>query len=360
MRGAQRATTITQRLLAFSRKQPLDPKPLNVNKFLNGLLDFLRRSLGETVALDIFGADGLWQVEADPIQLEAAILNLAVNARDAMSEGGKLTITTSNALLDEDYCRHHDELVAGQYVRIAVSDTGTGMPKDILERVFEPFFTTKVAGQGTGLGLSQVYGFVKQSNGHIQIDSEPGEGTIVKIYLPRLLREIGEDRVPEKEVPPDSAQTILLVEDDHDVRAYVVEILRELHYRVLEAHDAESAVTIVDRNDVKVDLLLTDVVLPGMNGRQLAEALKVRQPGIKVLFMSGYSRDTIVHEGRLDPGVELMQKPLTQDVLEEKIRAILDSALWLKEKLDLDHVEGLSKSASAAKDTAAPAIRYAG
>ncbi len=360
MRGAQRATTITQRLLAFSRKQPLDPKPLNVNKFLNGLLDFLRRSLGETVALDIFGADGLWQVEADPIQLEAAILNLAVNARDAMSEGGKLTITTSNALLDEDYCRHHDELVAGQYVRIAVSDTGTGMPKDILERVFEPFFTTKVAGQGTGLGLSQVYGFVKQSNGHIQIDSEPGEGTIVKIYLPRLLREIGEDQVPEKEVPPDSAQTILLVEDDHDVRAYVVEILRELHYRVLEAHDAESAVTIVDRNDVKVDLLLTDVVLPGMNGRQLAEALKVRQTGIKVLFMSGYSRDTIVHEGRLDPGVELMQKPLTQDVLEEKIRAILDSALWLKEKLDLDHVEGLSKSASAAKATAAPDIRYAG
>ena len=327
MRGAQRATTITQRLLAFSRKQPLDPKPLDINKFLNGLSDFLRRSLGETVALDIVGADGLWQVEADPTQLEAAILNLAVNARDAMFEGGKLTIATSNSFLDEDYCRHHEELVAGQYVQIAVSDTGTGMSKDILERAFEPFFTTKVAGQGTGLGLSQVYGFVKQSSGHIQIDSEPGEGTTVKIYLPRLLGEIGNDQRQEREVAAaDVARTILLVEDDHDVRAYVVEILRELHYRVLEAHDADSALGIVDRNDVQVDLLLTDVVLPGMNGRQLAEELRVRQPGIRVLFMSGYSRDAIVHEGRLDPGVELMQKPLTQEVLEEKIRAILDSA----------------------------------
>jgi signal transduction histidine kinase len=329
MRGAQRATTITQRLLAFSRKQPLDPKPLNINKFLNGLSDFLRRSLGETVALEIFETDGLWQVEADPVQLEAAILNLAVNARDAMPEGGKLTIATSNSFLDENYCRHHEELVAGQYVQIAVSDTGRGMSKDILERVFDPFFTTKVAGQGTGLGLSQVYGFVKQSSGHIQIDSEPGEGTTVKIYLPRLLGEIGDDRTQEREVVAAGvAQTILLVEDDHDVRAYVVEILRELHYRVLEAHDADSALGIVDRNDVQVDLLLTDVVLPGMNGRQLAEELRVRQPGIRVLFMSGYSRDAIVREGRLDPGVELMQKPLTQEVLEGKIRAILDSARW--------------------------------
>jgi signal transduction histidine kinase/FixJ family two-component response regulator len=359
MRGAQRATTITQRLLAFSRKQPLDPKPLDINKFLNGLSDFLRRSLGETVALDIVGADGLWQVEADPIQLEAAILNLAVNARDAMFEGGKLTIATSNSFLDEDYCRHHEELVAGQYVQIAVSDTGTGMSKDILVRVFEPFFTTKVAGQGTGLGLSQVYGFVKQSSGHIQIDSEPGEGTTVKIYLPRLLGEIRDDQTHEREAAAaDVAQTILLVEDDHDVRAYVVEILRELHYRVLEAHDADSALGIVDRNDVQVDLLLTDVVLPGMNGRQLAEELKVRQPGIRVLFMSGYSRDALVHEGRLDSGVELMQKPVTQEVLENKIRTILDSAVWPrpqpKEKLGLEPFEELTKRASAAKATAGP------
>jgi len=333
MRGAQRATTITQRLLAFSRKQPLDPKPLNINKFLKGLSDFLRRSLGETLALDIVGADGLLQVEVDPIQLEAAILNLAVNARDAMSEGGKLTITTSNSFLDEDYCRDLEELVPGQYVLIAVSDTGTGMPKDILERVFEPFFTTKAAGQGTGLGLSQVYGFVKQSSGHIQIDSEPGEGTTVKIYLPRLFGEIGDDQTPEKKVAADVAQTILLVEDDHDVRAYVVEILRELHYRVLEAHDADAALAIVDRNDIQVDLLLTDVVLPGMNGRQLAEALKVRQPGIRVLFLSGYSQDDLVHDGRLDPGVELMQKPLSHEVLAEKIRTILDSARWPNEEM---------------------------
>jgi signal transduction histidine kinase/CheY-like chemotaxis protein len=326
MRGAQRATTITQRLLAFSRKQPLDPKLLSINTLLNGLTDFLRRSLGETVALDIVVAEGLWLVEADPIQLEAAILNLAVNARDAMSEGGKLTIATRNSFLDEGYCRNFEELVAGEYVQIAVSDTGTGMSKDILERVFEPFFTTKLAGQGTGLGLSQVHGFVKQSAGHVQIASKPGEGTTVKIYLPRVLGEFQDDQTAQRETTANIAQTILLVEDDHDVRAYVVEILRELHFRVLEAHDAESALGIVNRNDVQVDLLLTDVVLPGMNGRQLVQELRVRQPGIRVLYMSGYSRDDIVHQGRLDPGVELMQKPVTQEVLAERIRAVLDSS----------------------------------
>jgi signal transduction histidine kinase/CheY-like chemotaxis protein len=327
MRGAQRATTITQRLLVFSRKQPLDPKPLSINALLDGLTDFLRRSLGETVALDIVAADGLWQVEADPIQLEAAILNLAVNARDAMSEGGKLTIATSNSFLDEEHCRQHEELVPGEYVQIAVTDTGTGMSKDILERVFEPFFTTKQAGQGTGLGLSQVSGFVKQSAGHVEIDSKPGEGTTVKIYLPRVPGEVRDDRTtPREAAAADAAQTILLVEDDHDVRAYVVEILRELHFRVLEAHDADSALGIVDRNDVAVDLLLTDVVLPGMNGRQLAEEMKSRQPGTKVLYMSGYSRDAIVDQGRLEPGVEVMQKPLTREVLADRIRVALDGS----------------------------------
>lgn len=327
MRGAQRATTITQRLLVFSRKQPLDPKPLRIATILNGLTDFLRRTLGETVALDVVVADVLWQVEADPIQLEAAILNLAVNARDAMSEGGNLTIVTSNCFLDEEYCRHHEEVVPGEYVQIAVSDTGTGMSKDILERVFEPFFTTKQAGQGTGLGLSQVSGFVKQSGGHIQIDSKPGEGTTVKIYLPRMPGEVRSDQSAQRTAAAANvAQTILLVEDDHDVRAYVVETLRELHFRVLEAHDADSALGIVDRNDVRVDLLLTDVVLPGMNGRQLAEEIRLRQPGIRVLYMSGYSRDDIVHQGRLEPGVEMMQKPLTQEVLAEKVRVVLDGS----------------------------------
>jgi signal transduction histidine kinase len=325
MRGAQRATTITQRLLAFSRKQPLEPKPLDLNKFLRDLSDFLRRSLGETVALEILGGDGLWHVEADPIQLEATILNLAVNARDAMPKGGRLTITTRNTVLDENYSGKDDEFVAGDYVEIALRDTGTGMPPDILARVFEPFFTTKVAGQGTGLGLSQVYGFVKQSRGHIHIDSQYGEGTTVKIFLPRLAREPDHEKAPETELAADIEPTILVVEDNHDVRAYVVEILRELHYRVLETHDAESALAMVDRNDAHIDLLLTDVVLPGMNGRQLAEALKLREPGMRILFMSGYSQDALVHEGRLDPGVQLIQKPLSQELLEQRVRAMFEN-----------------------------------
>jgi signal transduction histidine kinase/ActR/RegA family two-component response regulator len=325
MRGAQRATTITQRLLVFSRKQPHDPKPLGINPLLHGLTDFLRRSLGETVALDIVVTDGLWLVEADPIQLEAAILNLAVNARDAMPDGGKLTIATSNTLLDEAYCRRAEELVPGEYVLIAVSDTGTGMSRDVLERVLEPFFTTKLAGQGTGLGLSQVSGFAKQSAGHVEIESKPGEGTTVKIYLPRVPGEVRDvpAHAEAAAAAANVAPTILLVEDDHDVRAYVVEILRDLQFRVLDAHDADAALGMVDRNDVRVDLVLTDVVLPGMNGRQLAEEMKSRQPGIKVLYMSGYSRDAIVRQGRLGSGVELMQKPLTREVLAERIRAAL-------------------------------------
>jgi signal transduction histidine kinase len=326
-RGAVRATAITQRLLAFSRKQRVEPRPLNVNNLLGNLSDFLRRSVGETVALEIAGADDLWTVETDPVQLETAILNLAVNARDAMPAGGKVTITTSNSFLDEEYCREHEELVPGQYVQIAVSDTGTGMAKDVLERVFEPFFTTKEAGQGTGLGLSQVYGFVKQSGGHVDIDSAPGAGTTVRIYLPRLAGHAGVDQAPQRPAfLLDTGPSILLVEDDHDVRAYVVEILREMHFQVLEAHDADSALGLLDRNDVRLDLLLTDVVLPGMNGRQLADEIKARQPEIRVLFMSGYSRDSIVQQGHVAPGDDVMQKPLTRDMLEQRIRAVLEDA----------------------------------
>jgi signal transduction histidine kinase/ActR/RegA family two-component response regulator len=327
MRGAERATTITKHLLAFSRKQPLDPKPLNINRLVHGLSDFLRRTLGETITLDIIGADGLWQAEADPVQLEAAILNLAVNARDSMAAGGKLTIATENSFLDEKYCRQHGELVAGPYVQIAVSDTGTGMSKDVLERVFEPFFTTKKAGQGTGLGLSQVYGFVKQSSGHVEIDSELGKGTTVAIYLPALPGNVREEQTAEREVAAaDAAPTILLVEDDHDVRAYVVEILRELHYWVLEAHDADSALGLIDRNDVRVDLLLADLVLPGMNGGQLAKEVIARQPEARVLFMTGYSRDAIVDQWPVDTGIEMLHKPLTQDAIEQKVRAVLNQA----------------------------------
>ena len=220
------------------------------------------------------------------------------------------------------------DLAAGPYVRIAVSDTGAGMPKDVMDRVFEPFFTTKKAGHGTGLGLSQVYGFVKQSRGHIEIESEPGKGTTVTMYLPALPGKAAEAPTAEPEVTThEGAQTILLVEDDHDVRGYVVEILRDLHYRVLEAHDADSALGLVDRNDVRVDLILADLVLPGMNGVQLAEQVRARQPQARVLIMTGYSRDAVTRgQWPVDAGIEMLHKPLTQDAIEEKVREALNQA----------------------------------
>jgi len=329
MRGAQRATTLTQRLLAFSRQQPLDPKPLDINKFIAAEVDFLQRSLGETIEVEAVGSAGVWPVEVDAHQLEAALLNLAVNARDAMPNGGKLTIETSNAFLDQDYCGANPEVMPGQYVMIAVSDNGTGMTKNVADRAFEPFFSKKGAGQGTGLGLSQVYGFIKQSKGHIKIYSEAGEGTTVKIYLPRLLQEIDrsdEERRAADAVEGQGHETILLVEDDRDVRAYLVELLRDLNYRVLSAHDAVSALGMIETRDIRIDLLLTDVVLPGMNGRQLAEQAKNRRPDLKVLFTTGYSRNAIVHQGRLDPGVAMIRKPITQDALAARIRDLLDAA----------------------------------
>jgi PAS domain S-box-containing protein len=327
MRGAQRAATLTQRLLAFSRQQPLDPKPLDVNKFIAAEVEFLQRSLGETIEVEAVGSAGLWPVEVDAHQLGAALLNLAVNARDAMPNGGKLTIETSNALLDRDYCSANPEVIPGQYVMVAVSDNGTGMTEDVVDRAFEPFFSTKGVGQGSGLGLSQVYGFIKQSNGHVKIYSEVGEGTTVKIYLPRLLQEI--DRMDQEEraaevVEGSGQETILVVEDDRDVRLYLAEVLRDLNYRVLSAHDAVSALGLINEGDVRIDLLLTDVVLPGMNGRMLAEQARNRRPGLKVLFTTGYSRNAIVHQGRLDPGVAMIQKPIAQDNLAARIRDLLD------------------------------------
>jgi len=331
MRGAQRAAILTQRLLAFSRQQPLDPKPLDLNKFIAAEVEFLQRSLGETIEVEAVGSAGLWPVEVDAHQLEAALLNLAVNARDAMPNGGKLTIETSNAFLDQDYCSTNPEVIPGQYVMIAVSDNGTGMTQNVAERAFEPFFSTKSAGQGTGLGLSQVYGFIKQSKGHIKIYSEVGEGTSVKIYLPRLLQDI--DRKDEGQQPAEAVEgpgheTILVVEDDRDVRAYLVELLRDLNYRVLSAHDAVSAVGLIENGEMRIDLLLTDVVLPGMNGRQLAEQAKNRRPDLKVLFTTGYSRNAIVHQGRLDAGVAMIQKPITQDGLAARIRDLLDARAY--------------------------------
>jgi PAS domain S-box-containing protein len=328
MRGARRAATLTQRLLAFSRQQPLDPKPLDLNKFIAAEVEFLQRSLGEMIEIEAVGSAGAWPVEVDAHQLGAALLNLAVNARDAMPDGGKLTIETSNALLDEDYCSANPEVIPGQYVLIAVSDNGTGMTNDVVDRAFEPFFSTKGAGQGTGLGLSQVYGFIKQSKGHIKIYSEVGEGTTVKIYLPRLLQEL--DRRDEEEQAAEAVEgpgheTVLVVEDDRDVRAYLVEVLRDLNYRVLSAHDAVSALGLIKSGDIRIDLLLTDVVLPGVNGRQLAEQAQNQRPGLKVLFTTGYSRNAIVHQGRLDHGVAMIQKPITQEALAARIRDLLDA-----------------------------------
>jgi PAS domain S-box-containing protein len=324
--GARRAASLTQRLLAFSRRQPLNPKPIDVNALVSGMSDLLHRTLGEiTDVLTVQGA-GLWRIEADANELESAILNLALNARDAMPQGGRLTIETTNTDIDRAYSAQHAEVLPGQYVAISVSDTGTGMSADAVSRAFEPFFTTKPVGEGTGLGLSQVYGFVKQSGGHVKIYSEPGHGTCVRIYLPRL----GDTaRIDVPDVPlstPEAAaeETILVVEDDDDVRAYSVEILRELGYRVIEAHDGPSALRLLERQ-FRVDLLFTDVVLPGgMTGAQVAAQARGAKPGLKVLFTTGYARNAIVHHGRLDQGVQLITKPFSMSDLATRVRDVLD------------------------------------
>jgi PAS domain S-box-containing protein len=327
LRGAQRAAALTQRLLAFSRRQPLDPKPVDVSRLVSSMSDLLRRTIGEQIAIEAVLAGGLWRAHVDPNQLEVAILNLAVNARDAMPVGGKLTIETANAYLDEGYAAVQAEVVPGQYVVICVSDTGVGMTKQVLARAFEPFFTTKDVGQGTGLGLSQVYGFVKQSGGHIKIYSEPQQGTTVKLYLPRLHGDADIVSEPDQRVLPRSgdAETILVVEDDDDVRAYSKEILRELGYSILEAGTGAAALRVLDAHP-EIDLVFTDVGLPGgMNGRQLADEARKRRPDLKILFTTGYARNAIVHEGRLDPGVQLVTKPFTYAAVGAKLRDILDT-----------------------------------
>ena len=328
LRGANRAATLTSRLLAFSRRQALSPRPIELNKFLIGAAEFMRRSLGEAVEIEAVGSAGLWQVEADPNYLETALLNLAINARDAMPRGGKITIEAANIYADEDYCRVNPEVSPGPYVAICVSDTGSGMSPEVVSHAFEPFYTTKEPGHGTGLGLSQVYGFVKQSGGHIKIYSEVDHGTTIKIYLPRFFgkRETEESEDERLASGEENSETILVVEDDNDLRDYITEVLRGLGYRVRAVADAAAAIPLLEQTDRNIDLLLTDVVMPGPSGRELGQYSRSIRPELPVLYMTGYSRNAVVHHGRLDEGVELMQKPVGQQVLATRVRDLLDRA----------------------------------
>ena len=323
--GAQRAATLTQRLLAFSRQQALSPEPLVINKLVAGMSELLIRTLGEQVKVETVLAAGLWQVEADPAQLENAILNLAVNARDAMPSGGRLTIETLNAFVDDAYAQEY-AIEAGQYVLIAVADTGAGMAPEVIAKAFDPFFTTKGAGKGTGLGLSQVYGFVRQSGGHVKIYSELGVGTSVKIYLPRLYGEAAATEQAKRLATVHRglrSEIILVVEDEERVRALSVEALRELGYGVVEASGPSQALRMLDEGQ-QVTLLFTDVVMPDMSGRQLADRARGKRPNLKVLYTTGYTRNAIVHNGMLDPGTNLLTKPFSIEELAAKVRKILD------------------------------------
>ncbi|HEY0682542.1 MAG TPA: response regulator [Steroidobacter sp.] len=328
MAGAQRATNLTQHLLAFSRKQPLNPRPVAVNRLVAGTSEMLQRTLGELIEVETVLSPDLRHVEIDSNQLEIALLNLAVNARDAMPRGGKLRIETFNLDLRDSTLADAENLPRSEFVVIDVRDTGTGMPPEVLARAFEPFFTTKNVGQGTGLGLSQVYGFVRQSGGQVRITSAAGAGTAIRIYLPaaRPDAQVPEDD-GEREAPlAAERRTILVVEDDPDVRAFTVETVRELGYDVLEARDGVNALNLLRQTPAgNIDLLFSDVVLPGgMNGQQLAQQAVLLHPRLKVLFATGYARDVIVHHGRLDPGVQLITKPFAFDDLAARIRSVLD------------------------------------
>ncbi len=324
--AVERGSRLTGQLLAFARRQVLDPRSTNLGRLLQDMTDLLRRTLGERIEVESIVSGGLWNTLVDPTQVENAILNLAINARDAMPEGGKLTIEVANAYLDDAYAAQHVEVSAGQYVMLGVSDTGTGMPAAVVARVFDPFFTTKPEGKGTGLGLSQVYGFVKQSGGHVKIYSEPGHGTTVKIYLPRTRKpQEGLDAVVTTDVVGGS-ETILVVEDDAGVRAAVVDILTDLGYAVLKAESAEQGLAVIS-SGARVDLMFTDVVMPGpINTREFARRAQELRPGLKVLYTSGYTQNAIVHNGRLDEDAFLLSKPYRKDELARKLRSLLDGA----------------------------------
>jgi PAS domain S-box-containing protein len=324
--SAHRAAGLTHRLLAFSRRQSLDPKPIDINALVNGMEELLRRSLGEQIALRLKFEERLWTAEADANQLESALLNLVINARDAMAEGGTLTIETENLGIDSGFAALHDGVETGEYVVITVRDTGVGMEQSVIDRAFDPFFTTKPIGQGTGLGLSMVYGFAKQSRGHVTIASEMGSGTTVKVYLPRhrgvaatqsetATSQIGRAR---------DGDTVLVVEDEAAVRLLVVEVLDDLGYRVLQAKDGQAALGIVE-SEARIDLLLTDVGLPVMNGRQLAEFARARRPGLKVLFMTGYAEQAAVRSKFVGEGMDMIAKPFAMEALTARVQEMLES-----------------------------------
>jgi signal transduction histidine kinase len=325
MASAQRAAALTHRLLAFSRQQPLEAKAVDVNRLVGSMDDLLRRTLGERVRLEVVVSGGLWLTLCDPNQLENALLNLAINARDAMPEGGRLIIETANSFLDDAYAAREIGVRAGQYVCVCVTDTGTGMPPDVIAKAFDPFFTTKPIGQGTGLGLSMIYGFAKQSEGNVKIYSEAGKGTSVKLYLPRYYGEAEEPGTARGETPrAELGETVLVVEDDDTVRTLVVEVLGELGYATREAPDGPSGLRIL-QSEARIDLLVTDVGLPGLNGRQLADQARLARPDLKVLFMTGYAENAAFGAGHLAPGMQMITKPFPVEGLASKIRSIIEA-----------------------------------
>lgn len=355
--GVTRGSKLASQLLAFGRRQPMRPKVVNLGRFVRDMDDMLRRALGEEIEIETVISGGLWNTMVDPSQVENALLNLAINARDAMKGRGKLTIEAGNASLDAVYAAAHPDVRPGQYVMLAVTDTGSGMSGEVMEHAFEPFFTTKPEGQGTGLGLSMVWGVVKQSEGHIKIYSEVGEGTTIRIYLPRSRQE--EDRTPEAETAPavGGTETILVVEDDEDVRNTVVDMLTDLGYRVLKARDAQSGWAIIE-SGVPIDLLFTDVVMPGpLRSPELARKARERLPDIAVLFTSGYTENAIVHGGRLDEGIELLSKPYTREALARRLRHVLANQRQLNSQRPAPAVRARPARERPVIEVASPALR---
>ena len=326
IKASERAASLTRQLLAFSRKQVMQPKVFDLNTVVTDLEKMLRRMIGEDIELRVSPQQDLGNIKADPVQLEQVIMNLAVNARDAMPKGGKLSIETTNVYLDESYAREHVSVLPGNYVMLAISDTGCGMDQATRQRIFEPFFTTKESGKGTGLGLSMVYGIVKQSGGNIWVYSEKGRGTTFKIYFPRVTAEAEEyRRVTESYEVPKGSETILLVEDAELVRTLAKQVLETAGYRVLEADSADAAIRMCEANGKKIDLLLTDVVMPGMSGNDMSRVLLKKHPNMPVLYMSGYTDDAIVQHGVLEAGINFIEKPFSPGALAMKVREVLDT-----------------------------------